>query len=159
MATSWHFSRQWAEGSRLFAITREPIDLRALEAELGHPECGALVTFCGVVRERADDGQLVDGLRYEAHEAMALQTFAAIAQELQARYGELQITMVHRIGELGVGEIAVVVLVAAAHRAEAFAGCREAIDSLKLRCPIWKQERYRSGERRWIANDCGVRAP
>lgn len=136
----------------MLAIARAPIDVAAVEESVAFAECGAVVTFVGRVRERADDGRAVDGLTYEAHERMALETFESIAREQREQHGELRIAIVHREGSLNVGEIAVVVAVAAPHRREAFAACAAAIEALKRRAPIWKKERYRDGSDRWREN-------
>ncbi|HUY10709.1 MAG TPA: molybdenum cofactor biosynthesis protein MoaE, partial [Candidatus Dormibacteraeota bacterium] len=154
MATNSHCSHQPAEDNTLFEIVREPIDPRVVESSVARSSSGAVVTFCGVVRENADDGEAVDGLRYEAHEAMAVRSFMEIAQEVRTRHPDATLAIVHRVGELKIGEIAVVTVAAAPHRADAFLACREAIDALKARSPIWKQEYYRSGARRWVSNDC-----
>ncbi|MGC8485956.1 MAG: molybdenum cofactor biosynthesis protein MoaE [Candidatus Baltobacteraceae bacterium] len=143
----------------MFAIVDGAIDPRALEAAVLAPECGGIVSFSGVVRESADDGRAVTGLRYEAHVAMAEASFREIADEIRARMPDVRLAIVHRIGELVVGEIAVVVAAAAPHRAEAFAAARFAIDALKERAPIWKEEHYRDGAHAWIENRCGERHP
>jgi molybdopterin synthase catalytic subunit len=134
-------------------ITRDPIDPNALRA--GESGDGGVVTFLGIVRDRADDGRPVVGLSYEAFEPMAIASFESIAAEARARFGELRIAIVHRVGELGVGEIAVAVVVAAAHRGAAFDACRYCIDELKDRAPIWKKERYADGQAEWRANARG----
>ena len=139
----------------MFAIVDEAIDPRALEAAVGAPACGGVVCFTGVVRESADGGRAVTGLRYEAHVAMAEASFRQIVDELRATMPEVRLAIVHRVGDLAVGEIAVVVAAAAPHRAEAFAAARFAIDALKERAPIWKEEHYRDGARAWIENRCG----
>jgi molybdopterin synthase catalytic subunit len=118
----------------VFRIVREPIDHHALEriVESGH---GGVVTFLGTVRDDAVGGRRVSALWYEAFEPMAVR--------------EVRLAIVHRVGELHVGEISVAVLAAAPHRASAFDACRYAIDQLKARAPIWKQERYESGAPQW----------
>ena len=136
----------------LFAIVRDPIDPRTLEAAVWSEACGGVVIFLGVVRERAGDGRPVSGLAYEAHEAMALAEFAAIAREVHEKYAGVRLGIVHRIGELRVGEIAVAVCTAAPHRAAAFDACRYAIDEVKARASIWKKERYADGTGEWVSN-------
>lgn len=138
----------------LFAIVHDPIDPRALEAAVSTQHCGAIATFLGVVRDAAHDGRRVDGLSYEAHEAMALAEFATIAHEVSAKFPGVRVGIVHRIGDLKIGEIAVAVCAASPHRAQAFDGCRYAIDQLKARAPIWKKEHYTDGTGDWVANDC-----
>ncbi|MBV8067035.1 MAG: molybdenum cofactor biosynthesis protein MoaE [Candidatus Eremiobacteraeota bacterium] len=134
----------------MFRIVREAIDLRVLEA-VARKGDGGIVTFCGVVRERADDGRLVGSLWYEAFEPMAVREFETIAAEARDRFGDIRLAIVHRIGELSIGEISVAIVAAARHRGTAFDACRYAIDQLKLRAPIWKQERYIDGDSQWRA--------
>jgi molybdopterin synthase catalytic subunit len=134
----------------MFRIVTDPIEPRALE-EVVCVGDGGVVTFFGIVRADADDGRRVSGLWYEAHEAMAIQEFEAIAGEARDRFGGVCMAIVHRIGELRVGEISVAVLAAAAHRGAAFDACRYAIDQLKRRAPIWKKERYADGAAEWKA--------
>ena len=136
----------------MFEITSDAIDPRAVEASVADAACGGIVSFLGVVRERADDGRPVHGLRYEAYERMALAEFAAIAGEARERFGDVRLAIVHRIGELRIGDVAVVVVAASPHRAAAFDACRYAIDALKERAPIWKKEHYADGEGLWKAN-------
>ena len=136
----------------LFAIVRDPIDPRTLEGVVWSEACGGVAMFLGVVRDHAHDGRGVTGLSYEAHEAMALAEFAAIAGEAGERYPGLRLGIVHRVGDLRIGEIAVAVCAASAHRAQAFDGCRYAIDELKARAPIWKKERYADGTGDWVSN-------
>lgn len=138
----------------MLALSRKPIDVRAVEKAASVAGCGALVTFVGIVRERSDDGHLVDGLSYEAYEPMVLREFERIAREVRERFSAIGAAIVHRVGDLPVGEIAVVVAVGAEHRARAFEACSYAIEELKARAPIWKKERYRDGvPNRWRAND------
>jgi molybdopterin synthase catalytic subunit len=136
----------------LFAIVRDPIDPRTLEAAVWSEACGGVVIFLGVVRERAGDGRPVNGLTYEAHEAMALTEFATIAREVSEKFTGVRLGIVHRIGELRVGEIAVAVCAAAPHRAQAFDACRYAIDEVKARAAIWKKEHYADGAGEWVSN-------
>ncbi len=137
----------------MFAIARNEIDVAAVEEAVRSAECGAVVTFAGGVRAQSDDGLPVAGLDYEAHESLAVETFEQIVREARERWGELRVAIVHRAGVLDVGDIAVVVAVAARHRAEAFSACAFAVDELKRRAPIWKKERYRDGTaERWREN-------
>ena len=135
----------------MYRIVRDPIVPANLESIVRRGD-GGIVTFVGIVRALADDGRPVDGLSYEAFEPMALQIFEQIAGEARGRFGDVALAMVHRIGDLAVGETAVAVLAAAPHRAEAFAACRFAIDELKERAPIWKRERYADGAAEWRSN-------
>lgn len=135
----------------MFHIGTEPIEPQRLNASLTLG-VGGVVTFFGVVRGRADDGRAVEGLRYEAFEPMALTEFERIAAEARERYGVEGVSIEHRTGEVGVGEIAIGVAVAAQHRQAAFDGCRYVVDEVKRRAPIWKQERYAGGAAQWKAN-------
>ncbi|HVR45673.1 MAG TPA: molybdenum cofactor biosynthesis protein MoaE [Candidatus Binatia bacterium] len=136
----------------MFAVVREAIDPRTFEGAI-RPGDGAAVKFFGVVRDRADDGRAVCALSYEAFEPLATAEFEKIAGEARERFGDVALAIVHRIGEIGVGEVAVAVVASAAHRGAAFDACRYAIDELKRRAPIWKKERYADGSARWRENE------
>jgi len=139
----------------VFRITREAIDPRALESAVRVRDVGGVVTFLGVVRSRADDGRAVEGLSYEAFEPLATAEFERIAQEARGRFGQVRVAIVHRTGDLGIGEIAVAVSASAVHREAAFDACEFAIDEVKRRAPIWKKERYADGSSEWKANPGG----
>ncbi|MEO6913163.1 MAG: molybdenum cofactor biosynthesis protein MoaE [Candidatus Baltobacteraceae bacterium] len=136
----------------MFAVVETPIDVGALASGVRTDRCGAVVTFVGVVRERSDDNREVSGLVYESHAAIAAVEMEKIAAEAQERFGECEIAMQHRVGELSIGEVSVAVAVGAVHRAQAFDACEYAIDELKRRAPIWKKERYRDGRTEWKGN-------
>ena len=138
----------------MFRIVREAIDMTELTRAVRTDACGAVVTFAGIVRERSDDDRPVNGLSYEAHEPMAVSEFERIAAEVRERFGECNLAIVHRTGDLRIGEIAVGVAAASAHRAQAFDACEYAIDELKARAPIWKKEHYAGGAGEWKANEC-----
>jgi molybdopterin synthase catalytic subunit len=132
-------------------ITRDPLDAeaaRALEEAVTAHGDGGVVTFQGVVRDNAR-GKQVRSLEYDAYTEMAEQQMAQIAAEVEARWEDSTVAMVHRIGRLEIGECSVVVAVACPHRAEAFEACRYAIDTLKSTVPIWKKEIYTDGEE-WV---------
>ncbi len=132
----------------LFRIVGEPIESERL-AELVGRGHGGVVAFMGIVRGDSSDGRRVTALWYEAFEAMAVREFEVIAGEARERFGDVEIGIVHRVGEVRAGEISVAVLAGAAHRAEAFEACRYAIDELKRRAPIWKKECYADGSAEW----------
>jgi molybdopterin synthase catalytic subunit len=138
----------------VFRIVSDPIEPHALE-QIVRTTDGGVVTFLGVVRDAADDGKSVIALRYEAFEPMALREFETIANEARERFGDLRMAIVHRIGEVRVGEISVAVLASAAHRRAAFDACSYAIDQVKRRAPIWKHERYTDGTGQWRAGEQG----
>jgi molybdopterin synthase catalytic subunit len=132
-------------------ITRDPLDaeaVRALEAAVTTRGDGGVVTFQGVVRDNAR-GKQVRSLEYDAYTEMAEQQMAQIAAEVEKRWEDSTVAMVHRIGRLEIGECSVVVAVSCPHRAEAFDACRYAIDTLKSTVPIWKKEIYTDGEE-WV---------
>ena len=137
----------------LVDIVSTPIDVAALEQSVRSAANGGVVTFLGTVRQRANDGREVSGLEYEAHGEMALAECEAIAREAETKFGAA-IAIVHRIGALSVGDVAVAVCAAAPHRAEAFDACRYAIDEVKHRAQIWKKERYLDGSTEWVENAC-----
>jgi molybdopterin synthase catalytic subunit len=128
-------------------IVRGAVDVREL-SETTNERHGGVVRFLGIVRD-SSDGRAVTGLWYEAYDAMALRVFDTIAAEARERFGDVRLTIVHATGELKVGEVAVAIVAAAPQRAAAFGACKYAIDELKQRAPIWKQERYADGESRW----------
>lgn len=130
-----------------FLVAR-PIDLAQLVAAVSGPSHGAVVTFTGLVRDH-HAGREVVGLEYSAYDLMAESEMAAILAEAQAG-NDVQVVAQHRTGTLAVGEIAVAVAVAAAHRDEGFRVCRWMIDEIKRRVPIWKRERYADGSEAWV---------
>jgi molybdopterin synthase catalytic subunit len=129
-------------------LQHEPIDLAALHAVL--PQDGAVCLFVGVVRNE-NRGRPVLRLEYEAYEEMALPLMTEIEVETRDRWPVSDVRMVHRLGPLAIGEASVAVAVASPHRAEAFAACRHAIDTLKAKVPIWKKEFYADGAV-WLQN-------
>ena len=132
-------------------ITSDALDaqaVRALEESVTTSGDGGVVTFQGVVRDNAR-GKQVRSLEYDAYTEMAEQQMAQITAEVEARWEDSTVAMVHRIGRLEIGECSVVVAVACPHRGEAFEACRYAIDTLKSTVPIWKKEIYTDGEE-WV---------
>lgn len=111
------------------------------------PDCGAVVTFAGTVRDHAEGRAGVDELEYEAYDAQVEPRLRQIAEEAAARWpGVGRVVIWHRIGTLSVGESSVVVAVSSAHRSEAFDAARFCIDTVKTSVPIWKRERWEGGE-------------
>lgn len=113
------------------------------------PDAGAIVEFIGFVRHQTK-GKAVVRLEFEAYEIMALREMQAIAQQALEQFDILRVSMHHRTGVLGIGEVPVIIAVAAAHRATAFAACQFCIDRLKESVPIWKKEIFEDGEV-WVA--------
>jgi len=132
-----------------FAISDGPIDIAPLRDALLDHRAGAFASFEGWVRDH-NDGRQVTGLRYEAYVALAETEGERILGEALSRFAITDARCVHRTGELALGELAVWVGVAAAHRDAAFTACRWIIDEVKARVPIWKHERYADGPAGWI---------
>lgn len=128
-----------AGGAPQVALTHEPLDPRGVEATVIGPDRGGVVTFVGAVRDHTGDHG-VTRLEYEAYEAMALKVLDQIRGEAEQRFPPVRVAVHHRLGVLGVGEAAVVVVAAAPHRADAFDACRYVIDRLKEDVPIFKRE-------------------
>jgi MoaE-MoaD fusion protein len=126
------------------ALTREPIDAAHLVAGIKQGEDGAAVVFDGIVRNNSRGRQTLY-LDYEAYEEMAAKQMRELADEAHKRFGIRQVTIVHRLGRLAVGETSVLIVVASAHRAQAYEASRWLIDTLKKQVPIWKKETFADG--------------
>ena len=123
------------------------LPLERAAAWVNRPDCGAVVTFSGTVRDHAEGRAGVTRLTYEAYEEVAVERMAALVGEARAMWPGLgRIACLHRTGDLDVGECAVVVAVSAGHRGEAFEAARWCIDTLKDTVPIWKRETWADGE-------------
>jgi molybdopterin synthase catalytic subunit len=110
------------------------------------PRCGAVVTFVGTVRDHADGREGVSALDYEAYEGPATERLSGLAAEARERWGGVgRIALLHRVGRLELEEAAVVVVVSAPHRDEAFEAAKWCIDTLKATVPIWKKEEWAGG--------------
>jgi molybdopterin synthase catalytic subunit len=136
-------------------IIREPIDVRALEAQVAGVENGAVLTFIGQVRVNSR-GREVAFLEYDAYVAMAEKQMRRITEEAAERWG-VEIALEHRIGRIELGEASIVICVGSPHRAEAFEACRYCIDTLKENVPIWKKEVCPDGAF-WIEGEDAVEA-
>ena len=131
-----------------FLLSDEPLSLDRAVDEVRDERAGAIATFTGTTRATSR-GRDVVHLDYEAYEGMAEQVMAEIARELEERYDLCAVAVHHRTGRVSIGETSVVIAVSAPHRADALAACRDAIDELKERVPLWKKEVYEGGEE-WI---------
>lgn len=131
------------------AVTAEPLDAARLLAETVSPADGAAVLFWGVVRNE-NDGRPVTHLEYHAYAEMAERQMQRIAEEAIARFGTGDIRVVHRVGDLLVGEASVAIAVASPHRGEAYRASRYVIEELKKRVPVWKREGYAEGDAEWV---------
>jgi molybdopterin synthase catalytic subunit len=133
----------------MIALTRDAIDYRALTEQVRRPDCGAVVTFLGTVRDLTD-GKVTQALDYEAYPAMAEKKMAEIEGDTRRRWPVGEMALLHRLGHLEVGEISVAVAVSCPHRGQAFEACRYAIDRLKELVPIWKKENWADGTTEWV---------
>jgi len=131
-------------GTENVAFVREAIDTARLTAALKKGEDGAVVIFDGIVRNHSR-GRRTLHLVYEAYEGMAIEHMRRLAIEARERFGVRDIALVHRLGQLAIGETSVLIAVASAHRAQAFDACRWLIDTLKSTVPIWKKEFFEDG--------------
>ena len=133
-------------GPRKIAILDRPLLVEETVEAVSGPNRGGVVTFTGVVRRQGHHLPDVVRLEYEAYAEMAEEVLADIAEEIEREWPGTAVAIHHRVGTLAVGEIAVAITAASAHRAPAFEACRAAIDRLKERAPIWKKEVGESGE-------------
>jgi molybdopterin converting factor subunit 1 len=129
-------------------LTQDPLDPTAIEAQVRSSRHGAVVTFVGVVRDHSQ-GRAVSYLEYEVYPDMALAKLESILSEVDERWPEVRSAVTHRYGRLDIGDAAVVVVVAAPHRKDAFAACAYVIDRIKEVVPIWKREVGPDGES-WV---------
>ena len=125
-------------------LTREPIDAAKLVARAKAAEDGAVVVFDGIVRNESR-GRRTLHLDYEAYEEMAAKQMAELATQACARFGVRHVTIVHRLGRLDIGETSVLIVVASAHRGQAYEASRWLIDTLKRQVPVWKKETFVDG--------------
>jgi molybdopterin synthase catalytic subunit len=130
------------------AITERPIDLAPLLASVQSPERGGVAVFLGQVRNH-HEGRAVTSLDYSAYQPMAEAECARIVAEASSRWNAA-VALQHRIGALALGDTAVAVVAASAHREAAFAACRYVIEEVKRRVPVWKRERYDDGSVSWV---------
>lgn len=127
------------------AVTAAPLTLDAVVGAVDGPGAGAVATFLGLVRDR-NQGRRVLWLDYEAYAPLAEKALARIVTEAESRWPGARMAIHHRTGRLEIGEASVVIAVATAHRADAFAACRYAIERIKQIVPIWKHEHFEGGD-------------
>ena len=129
-------------------LTTEPIELSPLFARVHSPSRGGIAAFVGQVRDH-HDGRAVLRLDYSAYAPMAEAECERIVAEAEARWS-VHVALRHRVGSLAIGDTAVAVVAASAHRGDAFAACRYVIEEVKRRVPIWKREHYADGTVTWV---------
>ncbi|MCU1591918.1 MAG: moaE [Frankiales bacterium] len=135
---------------RLLALRDTAVDPAELLAAVGDDGSGGVVSFTGLVRDH-DGGRAVTGLEYVAHPG-AEEALRRVAEAVAADLPVRALAAVHRVGRLEVGDVAVVVVAAAAHRGEAFEAARRLIDDLKETVPIWKHQVFADGEQEWVGS-------
>ena len=133
----------------LVRVTGEPIGIDEAVGFVADPAAGGTCVFLGTVRDHSASGG-VTGLTYEAWEELAVRRLEELGEELFATWPLRRVALLHRFGELEVGDASVAIAVSAGHRAEAFEACRHAIERLKQDVPIWKKEHLVSGESSWV---------
>jgi molybdopterin synthase catalytic subunit len=128
-----------------FLLTPDALNTAAIVASVSSAGCGAVASFIGVVRDH-NAGRRVEWLDYEAYPGLAVKTFERIGAEAAARWPSAALAIHHRVGRVAIGEASVVIAAASAHRADAFAACRYAIERIKQIAPIWKHEHFDGGD-------------
>jgi molybdopterin synthase catalytic subunit len=130
-------------------VGEEPLDVAEHAALVDHAAAGAVVTFAGIVRDH-DGGKAVSGLEYSAHPSAA-DVVARIAADVAARAtGVRAVAISHRVGRLGIGDVALACAVAADHRREAFETCAELVEEIKRLLPVWKHQAFADGTDEWV---------
>jgi molybdopterin synthase catalytic subunit len=133
---------------RLIAIRDTELSVDEVRAAVAGPGAGGIALFAGAVRD-TDHDQGVTGLSYSAHPSAEAELWQ-VAELIADKFPVLGIAAVHRVGDLAVGDLAVVAAVACAHRGAAFDACRELVDVLKASVPIWKHQRFTDGSSEWV---------
>lgn len=133
---------------RLIDIRDTPLSLDEVYAAVSDQRAGGIALFVGTVRDR-DEGKDVDALGYSSHPS-AIARLQDVADRIAAEVDVVALAAVHRVGDLAIGDLAVVVGVSAQHRAQAFEACRRLIDELKTDVPVWKHQTFSSGDAVWV---------
>jgi molybdopterin synthase catalytic subunit len=134
-------------GDDWLALVDGPLPVASAYTWAGRPDCGAVVLFSGTARDHSTDRPDVSELTYEAYEDQVVPRLAEVAAELRRRWPQVgRVVLVHRVGDVPIGQEAVVVVVSAPHRPEAFEAARFGIDAVKASVPIWKRERWEGGQ-------------
>ena len=133
---------------RIAEVLDQPLDVAAHEAAVRDRSAGADVTFCGVVRDH-DHGRTVVGLEYTSYPT-ASAIIRSVAEEIAADPAVIAVAVSHRIGQLAIGDVALVASVTGAHRGEAFASCAALVNEVKARLPIWKRQVFDDGTDEWV---------
>lgn len=129
-------------------VREDPLSVDEVLGLVRHPRCGGIAVFVGVVRDH-DHGEPVTALDYSAHPSV-VDSLGEVLAEVATRHTVARLGAVHRVGHLEIGDVAVVAAVSAPHRGEAFEACRDLIDTLKSRVPIWKHQQFTDGSDEWV---------
>jgi molybdopterin synthase catalytic subunit len=135
---------------RLIGVRETALSVDEVRAAVADPAAGGIALFAGAVRD-ADHDQRVTGLSYSAHPTAEAE-LRRVAEQIAQKFPVIAVAAVHRVGELDIGDLAVVVAVSCPHRAEAFDACRALIDELKATVPIWKHQRFADGSTEWVGS-------
>ena len=141
-------ARTTTDRVRLCDLREEPLSLDEVAAALGDDASGGVVFFVGRVRDH-DHGRQVVALTYEGHPG-ADGVMREVLADARARPGVIEVSALHRVGDLGIGDLAFVAAVSAAHRGEAFAACAWLVDEVKRRLPVWKLQKFSDGSQEWV---------
>ena len=133
---------------RLIAVRESELSVDEVRSAVADPAAGGIALFAGAVRD-SDHDRGVSGLSYSAHPS-AVDELRRVAEVIAEKYPVIGIAAVHRVGDLAIGDLAVVLAVSCPHRAEAFDACRDLIDILKASVPIWKHQRFDDGTAEWV---------
>jgi molybdopterin synthase catalytic subunit len=133
---------------RLIAVRESELSVDEVRAAVADPAAGGIALFAGAVRD-SDHDRGVTGLSYSAHPSAEAE-LRRVAEVVTEKYPVIGIAAVHRVGDLAIGDLAVVLAVSCPHRAEAFDACRDLIDILKASVPIWKHQRFDDGTAEWV---------
>jgi molybdopterin synthase catalytic subunit len=133
---------------RLIAVRESELSVDEVRAAVADPGAGGIALFAGAVRDN-DHDRGVTGLSYTAHPSAEAE-LRRVAEAIAEKFRVVAVAAVHRVGDLGLGDLAVVVAVSCPHRAEAFDACRALIDELKASVPIWKHQRFTDGTTEWV---------
>ncbi|MBB6450094.1 molybdopterin synthase catalytic subunit [Geomicrobium halophilum] len=136
--------------SNLFKLSREPLHVQEVIDKVVHRNCGAITTFVGTVREMTA-GKKTLQLEYQAYEPMAVKTLAKIGEEVQTKWPDTTIAITHRLGTLGISDIAVIIAVSSPHRKAAYEANEYTMERIKEMVPIWKKEFWEDGTQ-WIGD-------
>lgn len=136
-----------ADGDTWVGVTHDPLPVDEATRWVVRPDCGAIVLFSGTARDHSASRPGVWRLEYEAYEEQVVPRLTAVADAARSRWPKLgRLVLIHRVGEVPIGESAVIVAASAPHRDEAFEAARFGIDTLKETVPVWKRESWNGGE-------------